>query len=598
MRCRKTERARLSPWPALLLGIAAVSAGLVDRREGRVLVALAAALVAAFALLFSHWSWSITGEGGRVLYALAAIAALTIALPLRSADRRLRAASWLVVIVLIGSSLILTRGAVERRVEAGAEMRALVSVLAKTADATPDGSYAFVIVPDRIGSIPFARNAQGGLMSPPVQPRPLSTKLMVQLEDALPGWPALFEQNAIGRLKSRAARRRGRAVVAGHPRPVLLLEHAAPRARRDAARLRAGPSRLERGLGEGPRRRGLPRMIALNDLARHHAPLRAELEAAMARVHARGWYILGPEVEAFEREFAAFVGAAECVAVGNGTDALELALRALAVGPGDAVATVANAGMYATTAIRAAAARPAYVEVDASTLLMDPAALAAGLDAPTRAVVVTHLYGRMADVDRLGWIARERGIALIEDCAQAHGAKSGGRAAGTAGTLGCYSFYPTKNLGALGDAGAIVTSDRDLAAKLRALRTYGWGAKYHCAMEGGMNSRMDELQAAVLRAKLPHLDGWNRRRREIAAQYAATIRHPAIVLPAPAEDGGERVASLRGPREGSRIAARASRRVGCRDRRPLSGARSPAAGRRPRAARRDFPSPSARARKS
>ncbi len=277
-------------------------------------------------------------------------------------------------------------------------------------------------------------------------------------------------------------------------------------------------------------------MIALNDLARHHAPLRAELEAAMARVHARGWYILGPEVEAFEREFAAFVGAAECVAVGNGTDALELALRALGVGAGAAVATVANAGMYATTAIRAAGARPAYVDVDPPTLLMDPAALAAGLAASTRAAVVTHLYGRMADVDRLGRIARERGVALIEDCAQAHGAKSGGRMAGTHGTLGCYSFYPTKNLGALGDAGAIVTGDRDLAAKLRALRTYGWGAKYHCAMEGGMNSRMDELQAAVLRAKLPHLDGWNRRRRSIAAQYGATIRHPGIVLPAPAED--------------------------------------------------------------
>ncbi len=164
--------------------------------------------------------------------------------------------------------------------------------------------------------------------------------------------------------------------------------------------------------------------------------------------------------------------------------------------------------------------------------------------------------------------------------------------AGAHGTLGCFSFYPTKNLGALGDAGAIVTGDRDLAAKLRALRTYGWGAKYHCAMEGGMNSRMDELQAAVLRAKLPHLDGWNRRRREIAARYAATIRHPAITLPAAGRrTRRERVASLRGPREGSRIAARASRRGRRRDRRPLSGAGSPAAGRRRRAARRALPSP-------
>ena len=151
-------------------------------------------------------------------------------------------------------------------------------------------------------------------------------------------------------------------------------------------------------------------MIALNDLARHHAPLRAELEAAMARVHDRGWYILGPEVEAFEREFAAYLGVAECIAVGNGTDALELALRALAIGPGDTVATVANAGMYATTAIRAAGAVPAYVEIDEATLEMDPAALAVDADAKPRAVIVTHLYGRLADVEALGRIARDRGI--------------------------------------------------------------------------------------------------------------------------------------------------------------------------------------------
>jgi len=278
-------------------------------------------------------------------------------------------------------------------------------------------------------------------------------------------------------------------------------------------------------------------MIALNDLSRHHAALRAELEAAMARVHDRGWYILGPEVEAFEREFAAYVGVAECVAVGNGTDALELALRALSIGPGDSVATVANAGMYSTTAIRAAAAVPAYVEVDEWTLQMDPAALAA-LPKP-RAVIVTHLYGHLADVETLARIAQDRGIALVEDCAQAHGARSGARIAGTFGAIGCFSFYPTKNLGALGDAGAVVTGDRDLAAKLRSLRTYGWGAKYHCTMAGGMNSRMDELQAAVLRAKLPHLDGWNRRRREVAARYAQTIRHPAITLPPVAGDGGD-----------------------------------------------------------
>ena len=296
-------------------------------------------------------------------------------------------------------------------------------------------------------------------------------------------------------------------------------------------------------------------MIALNDLARHHAPLRAELEAAMARVHDRGWYILGPEVEAFEREFAAYLGVAECIAVGNGTDALELALRALTVGSGDAVATVANAGMYATTAIRAVGAVPAYVEIDPATLEMDPAALAAVEQERLRAIVATHLYGRLADIAALGRIARERRIPLIEDCAQAHGARRGGHHAGTHGLLGCFSFYPTKNLGALGDAGAIVTDDRPLAAKLRALRVYGWGAKYHCTMQGGMNSRMDELQAAVLRAKLPHLDRWNRRRREIAARYTVAIRHPCVVLP-PFVDDGTDVAHLYVVRTGARESLR------------------------------------------
>ena len=280
-------------------------------------------------------------------------------------------------------------------------------------------------------------------------------------------------------------------------------------------------------------------MIALNDLARHHAPMRTELEAAMARVHDRGWYILGPEVEAFEHEFAAYLGVAECIAVGNGTDALELALRALAVGSGGAVATVANAGMYATTAIRAVGAVSAYVEIDAETFEMDPAAFAAVAATRPGAVVVTHLYGRMADVDAIGRIARAQGIPLIEDCAQAHGAKRGGRCGGTYGALGCFSFYPTKNLGALGDAGALVTNDRELAAKLRALRIYGWGFKYHCTMQGGMNSRMDELQAAVLRTKLPYLDHWNRRRREIASRYTEAIRHPHIVLPPFVDDGSD-----------------------------------------------------------
>jgi dTDP-4-amino-4,6-dideoxygalactose transaminase len=272
-------------------------------------------------------------------------------------------------------------------------------------------------------------------------------------------------------------------------------------------------------------------MIALNDLARHHAPLRAELDAAIARVLDGGRFILGPEVEAFEREFAAYCGARSCVAVGNGTDALELALRALGVGAGDEVATVANAGGYSTSAIRAAGATPVYIDVESETLGIDPRALEAGITARTRAVVVTHLYGRLADVDAIARVARERGVAVVEDCAQAHGARYAGKKAGTFGVLGCFSFYPTKNLGALGDAGALVTDDRTLHARLLQLRTYGWRSKYHSAIAGGMNSRMDELQAAVLRVMLPHLDAWNDRRRDIARRYADAIAHPDLALP-------------------------------------------------------------------
>jgi hypothetical protein len=193
---------RIYALAGLFIGIAAVSAGLHDGREGRVLVAVLAAFVAALALLFSHWGWSTSGEGGRVLYALAAIAALAVALPLRSSEGGLRTAAWVIALVLLGSGLMLTRGMVERRAQASAEVSALVAALAETADAMPAGSYAFVIVPDRIGSIPFARNAQGGLMSPPVQPRPLSRRLVVQLADELPGWPRKLESNIIGRLKS------------------------------------------------------------------------------------------------------------------------------------------------------------------------------------------------------------------------------------------------------------------------------------------------------------------------------------------------------------------------------------------------------------
>jgi dTDP-4-amino-4,6-dideoxygalactose transaminase len=220
------------------------------------------------------------------------------------------------------------------------------------------------------------------------------------------------------------------------------------------------------------------------------------------------------------------------------------------------VLTVANAGGYATTAIRATGATPAYVDVDADLLGMDPAPLAHAITPRTRAIVVTHLYGRLAHIDAIARLAQERDVPLIEDCAQAHGASLDGRKAGTFGAVGCYSFYPTKNLGALGDAGALVTSDPALAARIAELRTYGWRSKYRVATPGGMNSRMDELQAAVLRVKLPHLDAWNARRREIALRYAAAIENPLIELP-PTLPGSDDVVHLYVVRTEQRDALRA-----------------------------------------
>ena len=275
--------------------------------------------------------------------------------------------------------------------------------------------------------------------------------------------------------------------------------------------------------------------IPINDLKRHHAPLAGELAAAVNRVLASGWYILGPEVEAFEREFARYCGVEHCAGVGNGTDALELALGALGIGPGTEVATVANAGMYSTTAILRVGARPLYIDVDGRSMTMSPAALDAaisgGPEGCPAAVIVTHLYGQMAEIEELLAIAGRKNIPVIEDCAQAHGAERAGRKAGSRGKLGCFSFYPTKNLGAAGDGGAVVTADAALAAKVRALRQYGWTAKYRSTVAGAQNSRLDEMQAAVLRTKLPHLDGWNARRREIARLYHRALAGSGVSLP-------------------------------------------------------------------
>lgn len=257
--------------------------------------------------------------------------------------------------------------------------------------------------------------------------------------------------------------------------------------------------------------------------------LEAALRDAAARVLASHWYILGEEVSAFEGEFARFCGTRHCVGVGNGTDALELALRATGVDRGDRVAVVANAGYYASTALAAIGAEPVFVDVD-ETLTMSPASLKASIQG-VDAVVVTHLYGRLAAIEPIVALANDYGIAVIEDCAQAHGAARNARRAGSFATAGCFSFYPTKNLGALGDAGAVVTSDDEVSERLRALRQYGWSTKYRVEHPGGRNTRLDELQAAFLRVKLPRLAAWNAARVSIARHYHRGFAGLGITLP-------------------------------------------------------------------
>lgn len=253
--------------------------------------------------------------------------------------------------------------------------------------------------------------------------------------------------------------------------------------------------------------------------------------AAVARVLQSHWYILGQELNAFEAEFARYLGVTACVGVANGTDALELALRAAGVCPGDAVVSAANAGFYSSTAIRAIGAVPLYADVSESTLTLAPAALAAALEARPKAVIVTHLYGQLAEMDALSTLCAAAGVPLIEDCAQAHGARKGAAMAGSWGLASCFSFYPTKNLGALGDGGAVATSDPAFADRVRALRQYGWSTKYTVAMPGGRNSRLDEIQAAVLRQMLPRLDVNNALRRDIARRYNEAFADLPVLCP-------------------------------------------------------------------
>ena len=262
--------------------------------------------------------------------------------------------------------------------------------------------------------------------------------------------------------------------------------------------------------------------VPFADLGRATANLRGEIDAAVARVLDSGWYLLGGEGESFEREFAAALDVAHAVGVANGTDAIELALRALDVGPGDEIVTQANTCVPTIAAIERTGATPVLCDVHEATATIDPVSLAAACGPRTKAIVPVHLYGQVGDLDAVLALAADTGLAVVEDCAQAHLATASGRYAGTRGRLGAFSFYPTKNLGALGDGGAVVTADAQLDARVRRLRTYGQSDRYH-HIERGINSRLDELQAAILRVKLARLRAWHERRNAIAAIYDAVL---------------------------------------------------------------------------
>lgn len=262
--------------------------------------------------------------------------------------------------------------------------------------------------------------------------------------------------------------------------------------------------------------------VPFNDLRRHWEPLAARLEAVALRVIRSGWFLLGPETEAFESAFAEFCGTEGCAAVASGTDALEISLRALGCSPGDEVVVTANAGMYATAATLAIGAKPVFAEIDARSLLVSAASAAELVSPKTAAVVATHLYGNVVDIEMLR-SRLPRGVPIVEDGAQAHGASIDGKPVGSLGDIAAFSFYPTKNLGAIGDAGAVVSNRPELIARAKSLRQYGWASRYRATAPGGMNSRIDELQAAVLREFLPCVPQWNARRAQIRSLYVHAL---------------------------------------------------------------------------
>ncbi len=277
--------------------------------------------------------------------------------------------------------------------------------------------------------------------------------------------------------------------------------------------------------------------VPFNDLRPRFAADPAGYRAAVERVFAGARYVLGPEVEAFEAEFAESLGIAHAVGVANGTDAIELALRAAGIGAGDEVITVAHTAVATACGIERSGARPVFVDIRRDDYCIDPRTIPAAVTPRTRAVVAVHLYGQPARMDPLERLAERHGLALVEDCCQAHLATCAGKPVGSFGAAAAYSFYPTKNLGALGDGGALTTNDGALAERARRLRNGGQTDRYH-HVEFGVNSRLDEMQAAVLRARLPFLRGWTDRRRQLAREYRQRLRRLGTVAVPPEQDAG------------------------------------------------------------
>ena len=275
-------------------------------------------------------------------------------------------------------------------------------------------------------------------------------------------------------------------------------------------------------------------MIKINDLSAKAQRKRKEIDCAVSDVIDSGYFILGPKVQEFENSFASYLNVSHCIGVANGSDAIELALKAGGIGMHDLVAFAANAGMYSFTAVSAVNATPVFLDVDLSSKSITLNEVRRAISLGVKAIIVTHLYGLInPEIEIIANLCKTQSVLLIEDCAQAHGAMLDFRRAGSFGDLATFSFYPTKNLGALGDGGAVVTNSELLANKVQTLRQYGWSEKYQVNTAFGRNSRLDELQAAILSIFLVTLDNDNQRRREIAARYSMQINNPNILSPAP-----------------------------------------------------------------